>query len=70
MAKPEEAPGTPGVGKVKIDSKQCLHCGQSDDLLIHTHAHRHGDLVHEHPHHHEREHDEGEDAPHEHDHSN
>jgi hypothetical protein len=69
MAKPEEKPGTPGVSRVVIDSKQCVKCGEGD-LVVHTHAHKHGDKVHEHPHAHPigQGHAEGDDAVHEHEH--
>ena len=57
-----------GIGK--ISNQNCVKCGGSGRVIIHSHEHRHGKTVHDHPHPHPEPHQPADTGvEHEHDHT-
>jgi len=63
-----ECPECFGIGK--ISTQNCVKCGGSGEVIIHSHSHRHGSTEHDHPHPHPEPHNPTEfGVAHEHEHA-
>jgi RecJ-like exonuclease len=68
MKNNDECPECRGTGK--ISSQNCVSCGGSGEVIVHSHQHRHGDTLHDHPHPHPDPHRPADDSvAHEHMHT-
>lgn len=43
-----ECPECFGIGKISIQN--CVKCGETGEVIVHSHLHRHGPTEHDHPH--------------------
>jgi ribosomal protein S18 acetylase RimI-like enzyme len=67
MKNSEVCPECQGIGR--ISNQNCIKCGGSGEVIIHSHRHGHGQTVHDHPHPHAEPHQPlAEDVEHEHAH--
>lgn len=68
MEEKEVCPECQGIGK--ISTQNCVRCGGSGEVIVHSHRHRHGNFEHDHPHPHRTPHQpEAREVVHEHAHT-